>query len=259
MFDTGQAARTVGMRQFGLAFLLQTYCSVLADKKYQLADWRVRPLPEEMQKYAREDTHYLLYIYDRIRIDLLEAGVARNALNPKALLRSTLHKSNAIALKAYIKPVCKEYNFWAIVERARHTHTPNQLNCLKMLLKWRDVVARLDDESAHQMLPNHVLFSMAKDMPTTKNELRDCRRASAEPPAVQKYQEQVLALIAKAIAKNKVKAEKHKIHNIDFTKQAMPAATVKNELKKTKSACDTVFKLDRDAQFPTIKINVLIP
>ena len=149
MFDTGQASRTVGMKQFGLAYLLQTYCSVLADKKYQLADWRVRPLPEEMQKYAREDTHYLLYIYDRIRIDLLESGVARNALNPKALLRSTLHKSNAIALKAYIKPAFKDYNFWAIVERSRHTHTPNQLNCLKMLLKWRDFVARLDDESAH--------------------------------------------------------------------------------------------------------------
>ena len=71
IFDTGQAARSIH-KQFGLAYLLQTYCSVLADKKYQLADWRVRPLPDEMQKYAREDTHYLLYIYDRIRIDLLE-------------------------------------------------------------------------------------------------------------------------------------------------------------------------------------------
>lgn len=39
----------------------------------------------------------------------------------------------------------------------------------------------------------------------------------------------------------------------------MPAAKVENELKKTKSACETVFKLDREAQFPTIKINVLIP
>ena len=101
MFDTGQAARTLGMKQFGLAFLLQTYCSVLADKKYQLADWRVRPLPEEMGKYAREDTHYLLYVYDRIRLDLLQEGIKRNALNPKALLRSTLHKSNALAMKAY--------------------------------------------------------------------------------------------------------------------------------------------------------------
>lgn len=144
----------------------------------------MRPLPSEMQKYAREDTHYLLYIYDRIRIDLLEQGTARNALNAKALLRSTCHKSHALTLKVYQKPVVKDYNYFAIVERSRHTHSFNQLRVLKMLLKWRDFVARLDDESCHYMLPNHILFAIAKEMPSTKNELRDCRRASAEPPAV---------------------------------------------------------------------------
>lgn len=177
------------MKSFGLSHLLQTYCGVLADKKYQLADWRVRPLPEEMKKYAREDTHYLLYIYDRIRIDLHEEGIKRNALNPKALLRATIHSSVGIALKAYQKPVLKDYLYFGLLERARHTHTLNQMRILKMMLKWRDYVARLDDESTHYMLPNHILFAIAKEMPTTKNELRDCRRASAEPPAVQKYQD----------------------------------------------------------------------
>jgi len=41
---------------------------VQSDKKYQLADWRVRPLPEELMVYARMDTHYLLYIYDRLKV-----------------------------------------------------------------------------------------------------------------------------------------------------------------------------------------------
>ena len=40
MFDTGQAARVLQLPGFGLAFLLQKYCNVVADKKYQLADWR---------------------------------------------------------------------------------------------------------------------------------------------------------------------------------------------------------------------------
>ena len=31
----------------------------------------VRPLPTEMFRYAREDTHYLLYIYDRLRNELV--------------------------------------------------------------------------------------------------------------------------------------------------------------------------------------------
>lgn len=45
-----------------------------ADKKFQLADWRVRPLPDAMVSYARSDTHYLLYIHDRLRNDLLSNG-----------------------------------------------------------------------------------------------------------------------------------------------------------------------------------------
>ncbi|KAF5953261.1 hypothetical protein HYC85_011205 [Camellia sinensis] len=42
--------------------------------KYQNADWRLRPLPDEMLRYAREDTHYLLHIYDLMRIRLLSAS-----------------------------------------------------------------------------------------------------------------------------------------------------------------------------------------
>lgn len=44
------------------------------DKKYQLADWRIRPLPEVMLTYARQDTHYLLYVYDRLKNELLARG-----------------------------------------------------------------------------------------------------------------------------------------------------------------------------------------
>lgn len=75
MFDTGQAARVLSLKSFGLAHLLQTYCGVLADKKYQLADWRQRPLPAEMLKYAREDTHYLLYVHDVLRNQLIDLGL----------------------------------------------------------------------------------------------------------------------------------------------------------------------------------------
>lgn len=78
MFDTGQAARILQLKSFGLAHLLQSYCGVLADKKHQLSDWRMRPLPAEMLKYAREDTHYLLYIYDKVRQDLLQMGAKQS-------------------------------------------------------------------------------------------------------------------------------------------------------------------------------------
>ena len=53
LFDTGQAARVLEFPSFALAYLLKVYCNVSVDKKYQLADWRIRPLPDEMLRYAR--------------------------------------------------------------------------------------------------------------------------------------------------------------------------------------------------------------
>jgi exosome complex exonuclease RRP6 len=52
LFDTGEAARVLGLQQKGLGYLLKKYCAVDANKEYQLADWRQRPIPELMLKYA---------------------------------------------------------------------------------------------------------------------------------------------------------------------------------------------------------------
>ena len=45
LFDTGQAARALGYESFSLAYLLKKHCGVVADKRYQLADWRVPAKP----------------------------------------------------------------------------------------------------------------------------------------------------------------------------------------------------------------------
>ena len=71
----------------------------LANKVHRSARVRVpidssRPLPEEYLRYAREDTHYLLYIYDLLRNRLLEV---RNK-NPQ-LLQSVYAKSKMICQK----------------------------------------------------------------------------------------------------------------------------------------------------------------
>jgi exosome complex exonuclease RRP6 len=42
LFDTYHASHILEMGGHSLAFLLQSYCNVSTDKKYQLADWRVR-------------------------------------------------------------------------------------------------------------------------------------------------------------------------------------------------------------------------
>lgn len=74
LFDTHQAAKRLGLARLSLAYLLKNYCQIELDKTFQLADWRIRPLPQELIEYARKDTHYLLYIFDVMRNELLKMG-----------------------------------------------------------------------------------------------------------------------------------------------------------------------------------------
>jgi hypothetical protein len=54
--------QVLGREERSLAHLLRRYCGVLQDKTHQTADWRVRPLPKELQTYARSDVHWLPYL-----------------------------------------------------------------------------------------------------------------------------------------------------------------------------------------------------
>jgi exosome complex exonuclease RRP6 len=68
------------MERNSLEHLLRHFCGVTANKEYQNADWRSRPLSDEMIKYAREDTHYLLYMYDLMRLRLQKESTSDNDL-----------------------------------------------------------------------------------------------------------------------------------------------------------------------------------
>lgn len=92
-------------------------------------------------------------------------------------MRAVCHKSLALCLKQYEKPQTKDYNYFMIIARNKTLQSLNEIAVLKMLLKWRDYIARVEDESSQYIMANHLLFQVAKDMPTTINELRDSCRA----------------------------------------------------------------------------------
>lgn len=71
LFDTHQAAKQLNLPSLGLAYLLKKICNFNAQKAFQLADWRMRPLSKELIEYSRSDTHFLLRIYDELRMDLI--------------------------------------------------------------------------------------------------------------------------------------------------------------------------------------------
>jgi ribonuclease D len=74
IFDTMLAARLLGLRQFGLTHLVEQLLGVKLEKGAQKADWAVRPLTERMERYARNDTHYLKAVADQLRNELKAKG-----------------------------------------------------------------------------------------------------------------------------------------------------------------------------------------
>ena len=91
-----------------------------------------------------------------------------------------------------------------IIGRNKTYSTRAQFSALKALLKWRDYVARLEDESTGYVMPNHVLFQIGKDLPVTMNELRDCCRTNMTP-TIMKYQREIIELVADKVERSKTK------------------------------------------------------
>ncbi len=74
IFDTMQAASLLGERQFGLSHLGEKLLGITLDKGSQKADWARRPLTEKMEVYARNDTHHLKPLADRLKAELSARG-----------------------------------------------------------------------------------------------------------------------------------------------------------------------------------------
>lgn len=221
MFDTGQAARLLQYPRFSLAYLLKRHCSIDADKQYQLADWRVRPLDRNMVKYAREDTRYLLYIYDTMKQELLEQSNAGQS----SLLFEALQNSNKICLQVYDKPTVSLEDAAALLDRLKGTvglTSPSELQqqVFNTLYLWRDRVAREEDESTGYVMPNHVLIKLTKQLPTRSDHL--FRACHPVPPFVRKHAHELTTMVA--AEKISFNAEQAKKQDVSEEKAGPPAA-----------------------------------
>lgn len=165
LFDTGQATRVLQYPHFSLSYLLQKFCNVQAQKQYQLADWRQRPLMDDMVKYAREDTHYLIYIYDNLRQELIKKdNQQQQQQNDLELMKLVHQKSQIICKKVFKKPVFISKGFLNLCQNNSHLNS-KQMKALRDLYEWRDKIARESDESCEYVLKNHQLLKIAELLP----------------------------------------------------------------------------------------------
>ena len=180
MFDTHIAAKILGFPRgcLSLAFLLQNYCNVKTDKKYQLADWRIRPLTSEMLQYARSDTRHLIKIYHLMKNALIEKGNENNNL-----LRSTLDQSRELCKKRYEKPQIRPDDYLSNLRKTNISFNSRQLHAYKDLFDWRNKVARDEDESEMYVLPPHMLLKISSELPREMQGIIAC--CNPVPPIVE--------------------------------------------------------------------------
>jgi ribonuclease D len=70
IFDTMLAARLIGELHFGYSALVEKFLGMKLEKGPQKGNWALRPLTERMANYARNDTHYLRPLADKLKLEL---------------------------------------------------------------------------------------------------------------------------------------------------------------------------------------------
>lgn len=192
IFDTGEASKMLKYGSNGLAFLLEKHCGFKADKKWQLADWRIRPLQTKAIHYARADTHFLLYCYDVLRMELSklskedigdvdEAGVCLGRGAPG--ICAVLEQSRKLCFSVYEKELFTPESFYDIYKRMEGKSgilSEKQLSVFAAVFAWRDTLSRQLDESPGYILPRGQMFHIACKMPSSKRELETCLKSKSK-------------------------------------------------------------------------------
>ena len=159
-----------------------------------------RPLPKELFDYARSDTHFLLHIYDHMRNELLERSESVPANeNP---LERVLQNSKGTSLQLYERYIYDETTgkgaggWFNMLKRTPALFSNEQFSVFQAVHHWRDTIARQNDDSLNYIMPKHVLFSIARAMPTDMAALLGVSHPISQP--VRARASELLSVIQKA-------------------------------------------------------------
>ncbi|MBC7561482.1 MAG: ribonuclease D [Gemmatimonadaceae bacterium] len=158
IFDTRIAAQLLGYKAFGLAALLELHFGISLDKKFQRADWSLRPLSDGMLQYASQDTMYLLALRDILHGELDAKGRLSWAKEEFTRLEQTQWSAED-----------SSQNFLKL--KGARDLKRRELAVLRELVPWRDGVAKELDRATFRVVSNDVLLEIARTQPTTRQAL----------------------------------------------------------------------------------------
>jgi ribonuclease D len=158
LFDTMWASRILGWEAHGLGALLEEYFDVHMNKKYQRANWGLRPLPAAQLDYARLDTHYLLRLYD----------IQRRELDAQQRWPQARHRFSRLVKTRWEQKEFNPDDFWRL-SGVRQLDDVGR-GVLRELFLFREQQAHKENRPTFRVVSNKALVSLAEERP---NQWRD--------------------------------------------------------------------------------------
>ena len=159
LFDTMLAARILGRKEVGLGAILEAEFDLQVDKRHQRANWGQRPLPGYLLDYARQDTHYLIPLKDRLE----------HQLKKKGLLPLAQEDFRRVCM-VEAAPENGKTDCWRV--SGVHRLSPQQVAVLQELCIYRDEVARSTNRPLFKVISDHTLHAIATNLPSSLDELK---------------------------------------------------------------------------------------
>jgi ribonuclease D len=159
IFDTMQAARTLGYPAVGLDRLLGEKFGLKMDKRHQKADWAARPLSKEQIHYARLDTHYLFALRDVLENELREKDRWRVALEDftrACILDEPKQRPNGESWERFA---------------GRKDLSLRELTILASLCEWRDAQAEKLNRPVYKVMVDDLLIELSRNVPSHEVDL----------------------------------------------------------------------------------------
>lgn len=181
IFDTMIASRILGEQSIGLASLLKSRMGLDLDKRYQRANWGLRPLPAPMLDYACQDTRYLFELRA-----ILDRELEQKHL--RDLAREDFQLACAVAAH---NPSDQPKNCWKVA--GANSINPEEAAILKELCDFREQEASRQNVPPFKVMSNEVLVKLCRLRPSNLAELKEIKGMNER--MVRKYSASILKAI----------------------------------------------------------------
>ncbi len=158
LFDTELAGRLLGYPRVALGTLVEEVLGFHLEKGHSAADWSVRPLREELLRYAALDVEVLVELRDALAAELAEQGKTEWARQEfEAVLTA--------------RPAPARADPWRRTSGIHRVNSRRGLAVVRELWNTRDAIAQTADLSPRRILPDTAIVEAARSYPANHAQL----------------------------------------------------------------------------------------